>query len=100
MEWLGELRSRLLPWPSCGRSQFLSSDTRNWLLATGLRPPRRCGSSVVEHSLGKGEVESSILSRSTSIGPLIIRQSQATGMARKLRGVAPKNLGNFCGVSQ
>ena len=25
-----------------------------------------CGSSVVEHSLGKGEVESSILSRSTS----------------------------------
>ena len=25
----------------------------------------RCGSSVVEHSLGKGEVESSILSRST-----------------------------------
>ena len=26
-----------------------------------------CGSSVVEHSLGKGEVESSILSRSTSI---------------------------------
>ena len=29
-------------------------------------PARRCGSSVVEHSLGKGEVESSILSRSTS----------------------------------
>ena len=28
-----------------------------------------CGSSVVEHSLGKGEVESSILSRST-INPL------------------------------
>ncbi len=27
----------------------------------------RCGSSVVEHSLGKGEVESSILSRSTSL---------------------------------
>jgi hypothetical protein len=25
-----------------------------------------CGSSVVEHSLGKGEAESSILSRSTS----------------------------------
>ena len=33
------------------------------------KPPHsgpRCGSSVVEHSLGKGEVESSILSRSTS----------------------------------
>ena len=29
-----------------------------------------CGSSVVEHSLGKGEVESSILSRSTSLPPL------------------------------
>jgi hypothetical protein len=27
---------------------------------------KSCGSSVVEHSLGKGEVESSILSRSTS----------------------------------
>ena len=27
--------------------------------------PRRCSSSVVEHSLGKGEVESSILSNST-----------------------------------
>src|SRR5690606_35479870 len=29
------------------------------------RTSRRCGSSVVEHSLGKGEVESSILSHST-----------------------------------
>ena len=28
-------------------------------------PSRRCGSSVVEHTLGKGEVESSILSHST-----------------------------------
>ncbi len=28
-----------------------------------------CGSSVVEHSLGKGEVESSILSCSTSLTP-------------------------------
>ena len=31
--------------------------------------PARCGSSVVEHSLGKGEVESSILSHSTSPTP-------------------------------
>jgi hypothetical protein len=29
-------------------------------------PGESCGSSVVEHSLGKGEAESSILSRSTS----------------------------------
>jgi hypothetical protein len=28
---------------------------------------RRCGSSVVEHTIGNGEVESSILSRSTSL---------------------------------
>ena len=29
------------------------------------QPDNCCGSSVAEHSLGKGEVESSILSRST-----------------------------------
>ena len=35
-------------------------------LRTGAQRPKRCcGSSVVEHSLGKGEVESSILSHST-----------------------------------
>src|SRR6202034_1371201 len=33
--------------------------------AAPLFPARRCRSSVVEHSLGKGEVESSILSGST-----------------------------------
>jgi hypothetical protein len=34
--------------------------------ASGLRaPPARCCSSVVEHSLGKGEVVSSILTNST-----------------------------------
>ena len=50
---------------------------------------RCCGSSVVEHSLGKGEVESSILSRST-INPLKSltfscanrRFSGQTGLAR------------------
>ena len=31
-----------------------------------IRSGESCGSSVVEHSLGKGEAESSILSRSTS----------------------------------
>jgi hypothetical protein len=36
------------------------------------RKGQRCRSSVVEHSLGKGEVESSILSGST-IYPLILR---------------------------
>ncbi len=39
----------------------------------GKQPPsKRCGSSVVEHSIGNGEVESSILSRST-IFPLTIQ---------------------------
>jgi hypothetical protein len=45
------LMARIAPFPR-GRPDFL-------------RRPARCGSSVVEHSLGKGEVESSILSRST-----------------------------------
>ena len=34
-------------------------------------PSASCGSSVVEHSLGKGEVESSILSRSTIPSPCL-----------------------------
>ena len=33
-----------------------------------------CGSSVVEHSLGKGEVESSILSRSTIQKTIILER--------------------------
>ena len=38
--------------------------------ARGLSPAwPRCRSSVVEHSLGKGEVDSSILSGSTSLSP-------------------------------
>jgi hypothetical protein len=38
--------------------------------ASGLRaPPARCCSSVVEHSLGKGEVVSSILTNSTIFLP-------------------------------
>jgi hypothetical protein len=37
---------------------------RFWFAAND-RPHRRCCSSEVEHSLGKGEVESSILSSST-----------------------------------
>ena len=44
-----------------------------------VRRIRRCGSSVVEHSLGKGEVESSILSRSTSFSR---RQIKGIGVAR------------------
>ncbi len=39
------------------------------ILYLGPAEPARCGSSVVEHSLGKGEVESSILSRSTILRP-------------------------------
>jgi hypothetical protein len=37
------------------------------------RSGESCGSSVVEHSLGKGEAESSILSRSTSFPLTILR---------------------------
>jgi hypothetical protein len=37
--------------------------------------PARCRSSVVEHSLGKGEVESSILSGSTSLSRRLAKQS-------------------------
>jgi hypothetical protein len=36
-----------------------------------------CRSSVVEHSLGKGEVDSSILSGSTSFGPEISQTSMS-----------------------
>lgn len=42
----------------------------------------RCGSSVVEHSLGKGEVESSILSRST-IHPLVFAGVEAVSWPRR-----------------
>ena len=41
------------------------------ILYLGPAEPARCGSSVVEHSLGKGEVESSILSRSTIPNPCL-----------------------------
>lgn len=49
-----------------------------------------CGSSVVEHSLGKGEVESSILSRSTSL-PCNCRIGQrlTMGLAPTRGNVAP-----------
>ena len=40
-------------------------------------PVRRCRSSVVEHSLGKGEVESSILSGSTIIISTILKKALA-----------------------
>ncbi len=39
--------------------------SRHEVKAPALPPRRCCGSSVVEHTLGKGEVESSILSHST-----------------------------------
>ncbi len=43
---------------------------------------QRCGSSVVEHSLGKGEVESSILSRSTIFR---MRNQRVIGRSQELR---------------
>ena len=61
-----------------------------------------CGSSVVEHSLGKGEVESSILSRSTifpwhykggSLGYSLFPSEQTT----KLPLVSPTNQGKIRG---
>ena len=42
-----------------------------------------CGSSVVEHSLGKGEVESSILSRSTSTFPGTVGRTRLTMVWRQ-----------------
>ncbi len=72
---------------------------RNRLTATATRPGRRtcCGSSVVEHSIGNGEVESSILSRSTSFSafpnlsppprlPPILRASIRPGASRGIVG--------------
>src|SRR5690606_30321841 len=57
------------------------------------RPMACCGSSVVEHSLGKGEVESSILSHSTSFSQNKIKQ-----LARlSLSGAsASEQCGKFC----
>src|SRR5579863_6150362 len=45
---------------------------------------RRCSSSVVEHSLGKGEVESSILSCSTRPGAAMGRQARRAGSLQDL----------------
>ena len=50
---------------------------RHGRIASNQPPLRRCSSSVVEHSLGKGEVESSILSCSTSPRTLIPPTAQA-----------------------
>ena len=43
--------------------------------------PQRCRSSVVEHSLGKGEVDSSILSGSTITAPLVVASRVRTTRA-------------------
>ncbi len=52
------------------------------------RPGESCGSSVVEHSLGKGEAESSILSRSTSF-PFTIRRRKVTERHPRRNAPAP-----------
>ena len=55
-----------------------------------------CGSSVVEHSLGKGEVESSILSRSTSLFRNLLHRARLTTFWRqpiamsRLQGLVPE----------
>ena len=61
-------------WP-CRGARSSRADTVNTRLALARciwqksAASAGCGSSVVEHSLGKGEVESSILSRSTILSP-------------------------------
>lgn len=47
------------------KTQMLSCLFYDNMAQDSAKIKKRCGSSVVEHSLGKGEVESSILSRST-----------------------------------
>jgi hypothetical protein len=59
--------------PSGDDNEEGTSRVPNPLDRSGFRrhkPARRCRSSVVEHSLGKGEVDSSILSGSTIVSPL------------------------------
>ncbi len=70
-------------------------------LAVGLLPrdlPERCGSSVVEHSLGKGEVESSILSHSTISGHLSRSLLQVTcGPRSRIFSARPATCRRFSG---
>jgi hypothetical protein len=78
---------------ACGRSRTLSAAT-----------PKRCSSSVVEHSLGKGEVESSILSCSTIFLNKINRNGTDHSLFPGERTAkVPQNfrclLGNIRGVS-
>ena len=57
-----------LPISSCAE-RTLRLITRHASFGIAQNLTRRCGSSVVEHTLGKGEVESSILSHSTILAP-------------------------------
>jgi hypothetical protein len=59
-------RLGLRSWKSYGNSQPAST-----ALSASASPSGCCGSSVVEHTLGKGEVESSILSRSTILSLVV-----------------------------
>lgn len=52
-------------WFSFKNAQMLSCLFYDNMAQDSAQIEKGCGSSVVEHSLGKGEVESSILSRST-----------------------------------
>ena len=70
-------------WPWHGRYSKLALPGTIWQKR---RTPRCCSSSVVEHSLGKGEVESSILSCSTSFPPkCTYHQLSPTGRAGWIR---------------
>jgi hypothetical protein len=72
--------SRAMPRAASGRLRSSAETPRN----APPSGPRRCCSSVVEHSLGKGEVDSSILSSSTMIS-LGIQADRARWGARNSR---------------
>ena len=121
---LGPGRARLLPRPGgrAGGEAKSEAETADWPAAPrgseAVSSPRRadqsvlallsrlwqksatltasCGSSVVEHSLGKGEVESSILSRSTIFPNPSCRWAVPLrqGRCRRCRyGLCPRALG-------
>ena len=54
---------------ACTGASLVALGRRAGRVSSGKFPGKRCSSSVVEHSLGKGEVESSILSCSTILSP-------------------------------
>ncbi len=67
MAWICEVAQKLKVFWFFSSEKNMLAATVDTSPAAHLQTPRRCCSSVVEHSLGKGEVESSIPSSSTRI---------------------------------